>query len=242
MCRVTSRLPQFDEWLNRLLAECAQAAGLDVDVYVARAVAAQMVVDLRTADSADVEELLARLAASAVFANTLMPNILTAITDPDRLRALYATGLLDSPREEVYDRITRAAAAALDAPHAAVSLIDVDRQFFKSTVGMKADTPADRQTPLERSVCQYAVADGAALILDDARLDPIFKNHPVIRDGSVVAYLGIPLMDDDGHAVGTLCVFDDRPRQWGAGHVQVLSDLAKVASERMFGPGDRPAP
>jgi GAF domain-containing protein len=167
-----------------------------------------------------------------------MPSVEAEITNPDRLQALYATGLLDSPTEEAYDRITRAAAAALDAPSAALSLIDVDRQFFKSSVGM-GTSDEERQTPLDRSVCQYAVANGAALLLEDARTDPVFRNHPAVRDGSVVAYLGIPLVDREDNAVGTLCVFDDKPRLWGTGHVQILSDLAHLASERMFGGGSQ---
>ena len=81
------------------------------------------------------------------------------------------------------------------------------------------------------------MANGSALIIEDARIDPVFKNHVAVRDGSVVAYLGIPLVDHDGNAIGTLCVFDDKPRLWSTGHVQVLSDLAALAAERMFGSG-----
>ncbi len=225
---------KFDDWLNRLLEECAREAGQDVATYVARAVASQMVADQRRASSPLLDELMDHLAVSGAFAETTMPSTSAALTDPQRLRALYATGLLDSPPEAVYDRITRAAADALDAPSAAVSLIDVDRQFFKSTVGMKADTPQERQTTLDRSVCQYAVANGTTLILEDARMHPVFRNHPVVRDGSVVAYLGAPLADADGNAIGTLCVFDSKPRLWSTGHVQVLSDLASLAVERIF--------
>ena len=229
---MTSSLPGFDDWLNRLLEECAREAGEDVDTYVARAVASQMVADSGAPGARPSEELLAHLSESGVFAETAMPSVSAAVTDPDRLRALHATGLLDSPPEEVYDRITRAAAAALDAPYAAMSLIDVDRQFFKSTVGMGVISPEERQTSLERSVCQYAVANGAPLILEDARFDPIFKNHPAVLDGTVVAYLGIPLIDRTAIAIGTLCVFDDKPRLWSTGHVQVLSDLADLAAEQ----------
>jgi GAF domain-containing protein len=74
------------------------------------------------------------------------------------------------------------------------------------------------------------------LVLEDARIDPVFMKHPVVRSGAVIAYLGIPLIDHDGHAIGTLSVFDDKPRLWGTGHVQVLSDLAQLAVERIFGP------
>ncbi|RZT18942.1 GAF domain-containing protein [Mycobacterium sp. BK558] len=234
---MSGSLKRFDEWLNRQLEQCARDAGEDVNTYVARAVASKMVADQRLADSAAVERLMQHLSESGVFAGTEMPSVSTVIADPDRLRSLYATGLLDSPPEEIYDRITRAAADALDAPNSCVTLVDVDRQFFKSAVGMETSTPEERQTPLSRSICQYAVANGLPLILEDARTDPVFKNHPAVRDGTVVAYLGIPLTDDDGNAIGTLCVFDTKPRLWGTGHVQVLNDLAGLAAERIFGPG-----
>jgi hypothetical protein len=230
-------LLRFDEWLNRSLEECARNAGEDVGTYVARAVASQMVADQRRHETIPIEKLLAHLSESGVLETDSMPDVSAVISDPGRLRSLNATGLLDSPTEETYDRITRTAADALDAPFAAVSLVDVDRQFFKSTAGMAAmSVPEDRQIPLDQSICQYAVADRNPLVLEDARTDPVFMKHPLVRSGAVIAYLGIPLIDHDGHAIGTLCVFDDKPRSWGTGHVQVLSDLAQVAGERIFGP------
>jgi GAF domain-containing protein len=231
---VTSSLSGFDDWLNRMLEKCARDTGESVKAYVTRAVATQMLADQRRDDSNSLDELMAHIKECGALSATEMPDVTVEINDPDRLRSLYDTGLLDSPPEEMYDRITRAAAAALDAPAASLTLIDVDRQFFKSTVGMKIESAEDRQTPLSRSVCQYAVANGTPLMLADARIDPVFKNHPAVLDGMVVAYLGIPLMDRDGNAIGTLCVFDNKPRLWGTGHVQVLSDLAKLAVERIF--------
>jgi hypothetical protein len=237
---VTSSLSGFDDWLNGQLETCAREAGEGVDAYVARAVGVQMVADLMRAEKPLTKDVLDRLSEAGVFAADAMPDVSAVVNDPDRLQSLYDTGLLDSQPEEMYDRITRAAADALDTPFAAVSLIDVDRQFFKSTVGMGGDSPEERQTPLAQSVCQYAVANGAPLILEDARVDPVFKNHPAVRAGALVAYLGIPLLDQDRNAVGTLCVFDDKPRLWSSGHVQVLSDLAGLAAERIFKNGPTP--
>lgn len=225
---------RFDDWLNRALEERARAAGEDVETYIFRAVGARMLHELKHAESPDLETARAHLLEVGVFASDAMPDVSDVINDPERLDALYATHLLDSPREETYDRITRAAADALHAPHAAVSLIDVDRQFFKSTAGPDADDE-ERQTPLSQSVCQYAVANGTPLVLEDARLDPVFQHHPAVLDGTVVAYLGIPLKDNSENAIGTLCVYDTKPRQWRPGHVQVLSDLAALAAERIFG-------
>jgi hypothetical protein len=246
---VTSLVPGFDDFLDRSLEECARNAGENVDTYVARAVAKQMVADTIRAEQASANDklalsakaLLAHLSESGVLESDSMPDVSAAISDPDRLRSLHSTGLLDSPREEIYDRITRAAADALDVPFAAVSLIDADRQFFKSSVGMGDMSVKESQTPIGQSICQYAVADRTPLILEDARRDPIFAKHPVVRSGAVIAYLGIPLIDQDGHAIGTLCVFDSKPRLWGPGHIQVLSDLAQLAVERIFGPGPAPS-
>lgn len=229
-------VPPFDEWLDRELEKCARQAGEDVRIYVARAVASQMVAD-RRADSTAVENLIAHLKDVGVIIDVPMANLSAVLNDPARLRALQATGLLDTPRDPVYDRITRAAADALDAPHSALSLIDTKRQFFKSTSGKGMRHDDQRETPLDRSICQYAVANGTSLVVEDARVDATFKNHPAVVDGTVVAYLGIPLIDRDRNAVGTLCVYDTKPRVWSTGHVQVLSDLADIAAERMFGPG-----
>ncbi|AEV71317.1 GAF domain-containing protein [Mycolicibacterium rhodesiae NBB3] len=228
----------FDDWLNRALEECARNAGEDVNTYVRRAVASQMVADQRRAETIPIKELLDHLSDSGVLESDSMPDVAAAVSDPGRLQALRSTGLLDSPPEEVYDRITRAAADALDTPFAAMTLIDADRQYFKSTLGMgDMSVPAHRQAPLDQSICQYAVADGSPLVLEDARSDPVFQKHPVVRSGAVIAYLGIPLIDHEGHAIGTLCVFDDKPRMWGTGHVQVLSDLAQLVMDRVFGAG-----
>jgi len=235
--QVTSALPGFDDWLNRALEEAARDAGEDVHTYVMRAVASQMLADQARGDKPSKQDLLDHLTRSGILGSDSMPDVSAVVADPDRLRSLRETGLLDSPMEAVYDRITRAAADALDAPFSAVSLIDADRQFFKSSVGLgdMAD-PRNRQTTLDDSLCQYAVADRTPLILEDARNDPIFRNHPAVRSGAIAAYLGIPLIDHDGHAIGTLCVFDDKPRLWGTGHIQVLTDLAELAMERIFGP------
>jgi hypothetical protein len=150
-----------------------------------------------------------------------------AARDPERLRALRATGLLDSDPEPGFDRHVRLAAEMLNAPIALVSLIDEDRQFFKSSLG--AD---ERETPLSHSFCQHAVAQREPLVVDDAREHPVLKDNPAVAEMGTVAYAGVPLIDAGGHALGTLCVIDKRPRQWSSHQVELLSDLAaSVVSE-----------
>ena len=123
----------------------------------------------------------------------------------------------------------------LNAPVALVSLVDADRQFFKSCLGLPEPWASQRGTPLSHSFCQHAVASREPLIVDDSREHELLRDNPAIRDIGVIAYAGIPLIDADGHALGTLCVIDSRPRHWTTDQVQLLSDLAaSVVTEIAF--------
>jgi GAF domain-containing protein len=107
-------------------------------------------------------------------------------------------------------------------------------------VGMGGNSTEERQTPIDMSVCQYIIANGQPIILEDAKVDPVFKNHPAVRSGAVAAYLGAPLIDPDGNAIGTLCVFDIKPRLWSTDHVQNLTDIAELLMEHVTDSGSRP--
>ena len=148
------------------------------------------------------------------------------VRDPDRLEAVQATGLLDTDVSPSFDRLARVAAHVLNAPVALVSLVDADRQFFKSCLGLPEPWASERGAPLSHSFCQHAVASREPLVVDDAREHELLRDNPAIRDIGIVAYAGIPLIDADGHALGTLCVIDSRPRHWTTHQVQLLSDLA----------------
>ena len=149
-----------------------------------------------------------------------------AARDPERVGALEATGLLDSDVDPAFDRHARLAAQVLNAPVALVSLVDADRQFFKSCLGLPEPWASQRGTPLSHSFCQHAVASREPLIVDDAREHAVLRDNPAIRDMGVVAYAGIPLIDAEGNALGTLCVIDSQPRHWTTHQVQLLADLA----------------
>jgi GAF domain-containing protein len=149
-----------------------------------------------------------------------------AVNDPARLDALRATGLLDSDVTPSFDRLARLAAHVLDAPVALVSLVDADRQFFKSCLGLPEPWGSERESPLTHSFCQHAVASREPLLVDDAREHALLRDNLAIRDMGVIAYAGIPLIDPGDHALGTLCVIDSRPRHWTSHQVQLLSDLA----------------
>jgi len=153
--------------------------------------------------------------------------------DSARLKALQATGLLDSPPEESYDRFTRLVATALDVPTALVSLVDEDRQFFKSQVGLSEPSATERQTPLSHSFCKHAVATDAPVIVTDANKDPRFHTNPAIDEHSVVAYLGVPIRTPAGHVLGSLCAIDRKPRLWTDEQVQLLERLSALLSDQI---------
>ncbi len=148
------------------------------------------------------------------------------ISDPDRIAALKAYCLLDTPADAAFDRLTRLAARLLKVPVAMVSLVDVDRQFFKSQIGLAAPLDELRQTPLSHSFCQHVVADSAPLIIDDARQHPLVYDNLAVIDDNVVAYAGIPLIESGGQALGSFCVIDYEPRQWTEDEIEFLTELA----------------
>jgi len=161
-----------------------------------------------------------------------LTDVLAAVRDPQRLAALRRQVLLDTPPTEAFDRLTRLAARVLDAPVALLTLVDEDRQFFKSAVGLPEPFASSRQTPLEFSICQYAVAANARLVVEDARADPSLAGHPIVKQYGVVAYAGDVLVFE-GHAVGTLCVLDVRPRLWSQDELASLTDLAATTVEQI---------
>ena len=172
------------------------------------------------------------LAAGAVTGRPQNGEGDDAVGDPERLEALQATGLLDSPAEEAFDRITKLAARVLNAPVALISLVDADRQFFKSSVGLREPWNSERQTPLSHSFCRHTLHTGEPLVIEDARVHPLVRDNLAVRDLDAVAYAGIPLVIGAGLVLGTLCVFDHHPRLWTRDQIETLEALgASVSSE-----------
>lgn len=155
-------------------------------------------------------------------------DVQAAVLDPARLAALRATGLLDGATEEALDRLTRLAARLLHVPVALVSLVDDKRQVFASQVGLEGELAATRQTPIEQSFCKNVVTTHQPLLISDARVHAGLARNPVVEDGSVVAYAGVPLVDSGQHALGALCVVDGSPRTWSDEDLNTLRDLAQL--------------
>jgi GAF domain-containing protein len=153
-------------------------------------------------------------------------ELLEIVHNLNRLAELRRTALLDTPPEEPFDRLTRLATRLCKAPVALVSLVDRDRQFFKSAQGLPEPWQSRRETPLSHSFCKHAVARPTEpLVVRDARKDSMFKDNPAVRELGIVAYAGVPLTLW-GQALGTLCVIDTEPRAWSFDEVETLKDLA----------------
>lgn len=137
--------------------------------------------------------------------------------------------ILDTPPEERFDRITRIAAAAFNAPIALVSLVDSERQWFKSCYGLQA-----RETPRDVAFCAHVVNMREELVVCDTLLDDRFADNPLVRDEPRVRfYAGTPLILEDGNCIGTLCVIDTRSRDLGGSELAMLRDLRDVAVEEI---------
>ncbi len=153
-----------------------------------------------------------------------MSATLLPINERERLNELYRHAILDTPAEEFFDRVTQIAAQLCDAPIAMVSLIDRDRQWFKSKIGI-----APSQTPRENSFCAHAILGTEPLQVEDTTTDPRFADNPFVRgDPHIRFYAGAPLINPRGFGLGSLCVIDRKPRQLSP---QQLSSLKLLAAQ-----------
>lgn len=145
------------------------------------------------------------------------------MSEVDRLAALAATKLLDSKTEERFDRLTRLASNVLGTEVALISLIDHDRQWFKSKHGTTLC-----ETNREVAFCDHAIRNREIMVVPDATKDPRFVDNPLVTDGPQIRfYAGAPLVTKDGHALGTLCIIDSQARtNFSDDDQQVLKDLA----------------
>jgi serine phosphatase RsbU (regulator of sigma subunit) len=150
--------------------------------------------------------------------------------EQNRLAALRAFEILDTLPEGAYDDITRIAAEICGTPIALVSLVDENRQWFKSRYGLTTE-----QTPRDAAFCAHAILEpDSLLVIEDATLDPRFADNPLVTgEPGIRFYAGAPLVTSDGHAVGTLCVVDRVPRRLDDGQRQTLAALARQVVAQM---------
>lgn len=156
--------------------------------------------------------------------------------EQQRLEALRALLILDTPPEERFDRIVEFAAAEFDIPIALISLIDENRQWFKARTGLGVC-----ETPRDISFCGHAIHCDKVLVVPDARVDERFVDNPlVLGEPYIRFYAGAPLIMPDGQAIGTLCLIDTRVRRLDATDLSILSSLRDLAVAELLAPGDMP--
>ena len=146
------------------------------------------------------------------------------INEAERLRELDSYNVLDSLPESDYDDLTKLAAEICGTPIALISLVDKDRQWFKSRYGL--DAP---ETPRELAFCAHAINDAEnTLLVNDARKDERFYDNPLVTgDPNVIFYAGVPLKSEAGLPLGTLCVIDNKPNDLNKGQKESLRILSK---------------
>lgn len=158
---------------------------------------------------------------------------MAGLDDPERLAALERLDLLEAKPDAGFDRYTALAAEMLSAPVALVSLVDSRRQAFLSKhAALDGPLAGIDETPLSYSFCQHAVRAKAPLVIPDAREHELVRDNPAINEFGYVSYAGAPIVTSSDQALGTLCVLDERPRDWTPEQVELLIDLAAaVGSE-----------
>jgi diguanylate cyclase (GGDEF)-like protein len=152
-----------------------------------------------------------------------MPAAPLPKTEAERLAALRSYNVLDTSEEAAFDEIVALAARLTNTPISLVSLIDENRQWFKAHAGLEA-----RETPRDQAFCAHAILDpNTPLVVPDARQDPRFADNPLVTGGPGIRfYAGVPLVNPEGHALGTLCVIDSKPREFSADEQNSLVTLA----------------
>ncbi|MFJ1472167.1 GAF domain-containing protein [Massilia orientalis] len=147
----------------------------------------------------------------------------------ERQELLKSLDILDTAPEPVFDRITRLTARLLDVPIVVFSLVDKDRQWFKSRVGLEV-----QHTSREVAFCAHAILQSAPLVVTDATADPRFEDNVLVfGDPNIRFYAGVPIRSAGGHALGTLCAIDSKPRQLSAGDLETLRDLADIVTKEI---------
>ncbi|GAC1659575.1 MAG: hypothetical protein NVS4B13_04760 [Candidatus Elarobacter sp.] len=145
-----------------------------------------------------------------------------------RLAALYEYELLDTPGEDQFDAFTRLAAQLCDTPISLISLIDRDRQWFKSSVGLELG-----ETPRDIAFCAHAILDEGIFEVDDLTADKRFAQNPLVTgEPGIRFYAGYPLRSGDGQAIGTICVLDRRPRALTAAQRASLAAIGDAIVEQ----------
>ena len=151
------------------------------------------------------------------------------LDEEDRLAALHDYEILDTLPEQVFDDLTQLAAQICDVPISVVSLVDTDRQWFKSKVGLDAE-----ETPRDLAFCAHAIHSPDLLVVNDALKDKRFADNPLVTGAPDIRfYAGAPLIEPGGHELGTICVIDRVPRDLTQAQREALTALSRQTVSQM---------
>lgn len=163
--------------------------------------------------------------------NPVMKTAPIPSDDEARLQALRELLVLDTPPEERFDRVVRFAAEEFEVPIALISLLDRDRQWFKSSLGLNVC-----ETARDISFCGHAILSPEPLVVEDALQDERFFDNPFVTDDPHIRfYAGSPLILPSGHSVGTLCLIDDKPRKLDRMDLAILNSLRDLVVGELMG-------
>ncbi|MFL6530975.1 MAG: AI-2E family transporter [Chthoniobacterales bacterium] len=177
-------------------------------------------------------EAVVQLAKFSIpIADEMIPAPIPA-DEEQRLAELQALRILDSVREEAFDRITDKISRIFDAPIALISFIDRDRQWFKAETGLPPDLAEARETARAVSVCGHVVATDQLLVVEDIARDRRFAKNPMLRERGIRFYAGAPLRIH-GHAIGSLCIMDMKPRRLAEREQRLLEIMAEDVIEEI---------
>lgn len=141
-----------------------------------------------------------------------------------RLASLQRYAILDTEPEQAFDDFVLLASFICKAPIALISLVDENRQWFKSKVGLSVS-----ETPREIAFCSIAIQQSDVFVVPDTLNDDRFRDNPlVVSEPNIRFYAGAPLVNDDGHALGTICVIDQAPRDFGRNQEEALRVLSRL--------------
>ena len=177
------------------------------------------------------ESGLSRAVNMTLASDGLTARVDRTVSSPRRLTVVQRSELLDTESEDTFDSLSRLAATLMGTPASFLSIVDGDRDFYKSQIGLPEPLASRRQLS-GRTFCHYVVAGSAPLVIDDTHADPTWRSVPVVDSLGVRAFLGVPVFVD-GQPIGSFSVVDSRPRDWKPSEVETLVQLSLAATREI---------
>ena len=208
-----------------------------VGVWSARFDAEKLRERLRGAHVSDVavslEDAVQRVyKMNAAITDAMLPAPMPP-NEEERLAELEGLNLLDTPSEVEFDQVTERLTKLFKVPIALLTLIDKDRQWFKSHAGLPADLAEARSTSRDVSLCGHVIAKDEVLIVRDLARDPRFANNPFVKERGLRFYAGVPLRGPNGFPIGTLTILDTKPREITRQEQELLKMIAGDVMEQI---------